>query len=87
MAAKISIILQTSKHSAVFLVIFFNSIYSYTVIQFYFGGCSCPLFMILLIYIFIYILIIKIFQKMVGLKTNCILYNCIESVFIQFVFA
>ena len=54
-------------------------LYSYTVL---FWRVSCPLFMVLLIYIFIYILIIKYFQKMEGLKTNCILYNCIESVFI-----
>ena len=69
MAAKISIILQTSKHSAVFLVIF--SI-QYTVIQLYsfILGVSCPLFMILLIYIFIYILIIKYFQKNGGSKNK-----------------
>ena len=55
MAAKISIILQTSKHSAVFLVIFFNSIYSYTVIQFYFGGIVSTIYGIINIYIYIYI--------------------------------
>ena len=51
MAAKISIILQTSKHSAVFLM----SIYSYTVIQFYFGGIVSTIYGIINIYIYIYI--------------------------------